>query len=48
MGGLLVISFLLRNPFIKVSGLITTAPMLGFPMDRKLKGIKYFAVKYFG
>ncbi|CAD8176051.1 unnamed protein product [Paramecium pentaurelia] len=48
MGGLLIISFLIRNPQLKVRGIITTAPMLGFPMDRKLKGIKYIAVKYFG
>lgn len=48
MGGLLVISFLLRNPQLKVSGVFTTAPMLGFPLDRRLKGIKYIAVKYFG
>lgn len=48
MGGLLIISFLMRNSTLKISGILTSAPMLGFPMDRKLKGIKYVAVKYFG
>lgn len=48
MGGLLIISLLIRNPSLKVAGVITSAPMLGFPMDRKLRGFRYYAVKYFG
>lgn len=48
MGGLLIISLLIRNQNLKIAGVITTSPMLGFPLDRKLKGFRYYAVKFFG
>jgi len=48
MGGLLIISLLIRNQNLRIAGIITTSPMLGFPLDRKLKGFKYYAVKFFG
>lgn len=44
----MVISLLIRNPQLKVAGVLTTSPMLGFPLDRKLSGFRYIAVKYFG
>jgi alpha-beta hydrolase superfamily lysophospholipase len=48
MGGLLVISLLIRNPRLKISGVITTAPMLGFPMNRNIGPFKRFFIKNFG
>ncbi|KAM3139158.1 hypothetical protein pb186bvf_008756 [Paramecium bursaria] len=48
MGGLLIVSLLIRNPHLKIAGVITTSPMFGFPQDRELKGFKYYAVKYLG
>lgn len=48
MGGLLIITLLMRNPHLKIAGIITTSPLLNLPMDRKIRGIKYIIVKWFG
>lgn len=57
MGGLLLITLLMRNPFLKIAGnrydyqnigILTTSPMLNLPLDRKIKGIKFLLVKFFG
>ena len=47
MGSLLLITLIMRNPQLKIAGLITTSPLLGLPMDRKIKGIKYWLVRLF-
>jgi alpha-beta hydrolase superfamily lysophospholipase len=48
MGALLLITLIMRNPQLKIAGVMTTSPLLGFPMDRKIKGIKYWLVRIFG
>lgn len=48
MGALVIISLLIRNPKLKISGLIVTAPTLGFPLNRKIGPLKQFLIKNFG
>lgn len=40
MGALIIISLLIRNPKLKISGVICTAPTLGFPLNRNIGPFK--------
>ena len=56
MGGLLIITLIMRNPSLKIAGLfkiltsgvITTSPMLALPLDRRIKGIKLLLIRFVG
>lgn len=48
MGALLILSLLVNNPKLKVAGVITTAPILGFPKNRRMGPFKEFLIKNFG
>ncbi|CAD8043714.1 unnamed protein product [Paramecium primaurelia] len=48
MGALVIISLLIRNPKLKISGVICTAPTLGFPLNRNIGPFKQFLIKNFG
>lgn len=40
MGALVIISLLIRNPKLKISGFIATSPTLGFPLNRNIGPLK--------
>ena len=48
MGALVILSLLIRNPKLKISGVICTAPTLGFPLNRNIGPFKEFVIKNFG
>ncbi|CAD8048712.1 unnamed protein product [Paramecium sonneborni] len=48
MGALVIISLLIRNSKLKISGVICTAPTLGFPLNRNIGPFKQFLIKNFG
>jgi alpha-beta hydrolase superfamily lysophospholipase len=48
MGGLLVLSFAIRNNKLKLAGLVVTSSLLGFPKDRKMGWFKAWLIKKIG
>jgi len=45
MGGLLVISLAIRNPYLNHAGVISTSALLGFPKDQKMNFMKAYLAK---
>ena len=48
LGGLVVLTFAMRNPLLKIAGIISTSALLGFPKDRKLDFFKLTLIKSIG
>lgn len=48
MGGLLILTMVMRNPDLNVAGIISTSALIGFPKDRKMSFIKKFFIKNLG
>ena len=48
MGGLLILSFAIRNHKLKLAGLISTSALIGFPKDRKISWLKAWIIKKIG
>lgn len=48
LGACLLASFLMRNKWLNVSGVILTSGMFGFAQDRKIDALKRFFIRIFG
>lgn len=48
LGGLVGLTFLIRNPSLHVSGVILSSPMLSFPSNRKYMWLKLLLFKFIG
>jgi len=45
MGGALVASLLMRNPYLNIAGVVLTSTMFGLPKERRPSPAKYFVLK---
>jgi alpha-beta hydrolase superfamily lysophospholipase len=48
MGGLVTVSFLLRNPALRVAGVILTSPLLGLPLGKQVNWAKLKFLEFLG
>lgn len=48
LGASLIASFLMRNKWLNVSGVILTAAMLGFAQETKIDALKKFFIRVLG
>ena len=48
MGGMLILSLVMRNHDINVAGCISTSALIGFPKDRAMNWIKIFMLNLMG
>jgi len=45
MGSAVTASFLIRNPYLNIAGVIFTSGLFGFPKDRDMNWGRRFAIK---
>ena len=45
MGGGLIASLLMRNPYLNIAGVVFSSALFGLPKERKIPWIKVFIVK---